>query len=215
MSVELVNGHVLLPHPANWATAPEWSRRWESVIADGVTGPESRNALRVLPRAKLSWSVSPKDNVEQNQLDDRMRQAAKSGLACAPYWGRSAQLAAAVTSVTVTVVATVWPWAVGDFVFLLDAARNHDVRTISAVAGNVLTISAPVSRTYAAGRPVWPLMFGKFVPQDVTALTSQRGEARLEISELAAPANATVGEIIPVAGQGVGVWVIGTTLAVG
>ncbi len=49
MSVELVNGFVLLPHAPDWNVKPQFRREWRSSIADAVTGKEDRLSFRPLP----------------------------------------------------------------------------------------------------------------------------------------------------------------------
>ena len=46
MSVELVNGYVLLPHAPDWNVKPQFRREWRTSIADGVTGAEDRLSFR-------------------------------------------------------------------------------------------------------------------------------------------------------------------------
>jgi len=213
VSVETINGHVLFPHAPNWETEPDWQRSWQTFISDAVAGQESRFGMRDQALTRLDWTVLALDLQERARLEDRMLAAKKSGKACAPHWGRASMLASPVTSTTVTVAATVWPWAVDDYLFLMDDFRNYDARKILTVAGNVLTLTAAVSRTYAAGLQVWPLIYGKFVADSMDGVTSHHGETALGIQELRSPATATVGTMGS-AGTGVGGWKVGTTLVV-
>ncbi len=132
MSVELVNGHVLLPNQANWSERPKWSRRWQNEVTDSVTGKESRFALRSQPRVSLSYRVTPANIVATQMLDDRIRAAAKSGKACCPYFGRGAALDADANAGDNTVqLRNAWLWQAGDYFFAGDE-NGSDAKLVSA-----------------------------------------------------------------------------------
>src|SRR6187431_2264601 len=97
---EIIDGHVLIPHRANWREQPDWQRAWRTEIGGGLVGHEARIAPRVAPRIRLSWTISARDLQDRALLEARLIAARKSGKACAPYWGRSCVLAADVTSKT-------------------------------------------------------------------------------------------------------------------
>lgn len=199
MSLTVVNDHVLFPHRANWATDPEWTRTWQSKITTGLKGPESRSAMRATPRVSLKWEPSIRNLQEQNQLDDRIRAALKSGKACCPFWGRASLLQLACTSTTATLQSTPWPWAIGDSIFFLDqATREWNVRSLTNVSGSVLTLNTAVSRTWLANTPVWPLLFGKLDEATMAAETNHFSRCPIAIVETSpAGAGETVGEYTP------------------
>ena len=88
MSVELVNGHVLIPHAHNWRQTLAWSRRGKTSRVTGITGLEQRTALRPRPLISLTLLPAVMDANEQARLEDSVRAARKSGQAALPYWGR-------------------------------------------------------------------------------------------------------------------------------
>jgi hypothetical protein len=94
MPVTLVNGSVLLPHPADWIAPVEWQRSWHTGITAAITGAERRQSMWALPREQISWTINALSLEERAQLDERLDAASKSGLACAPYWGRGSTLTA-------------------------------------------------------------------------------------------------------------------------
>ena len=212
--IELVNGYVLFPHALDWSNGPEWQRTWETYFSDGLTGAQSRYSTRNQPLRRIDWDVMTVDEVESAKLDDRIRAAKKSGKACAPYWGRGSTQSVATNNVTVTLNAPAWPWAVNDYIFLMDEFRNYDVRQINGVAGAVLTLSLAVSRTYAAGLLCWPLLFGKLIADDLEATTSWHMLPRLGLQETKSPASTQIGALAPPPGTGISVWKIGTTFVV-
>ncbi len=186
MSVTLVNGHVLIPNPPNWTERPEWTRAWQSEIAEALTGSEDRGAMRQVPRVSLTFLVDPLSVVEQQRLDARLIEAMKSGKAVVPNWGHGSALTAPANGGTATVEAG-WPWAVNDYVFFLDAGDPHapvfNVRQVTGVNGNTLTLDAPLAQTF--NDFAWPLLFGKPKPDRLDAITSWHGSRKLTISEMA------------------------------
>ena len=208
--------YVLLPHRCNWQDDPQWERQWESEVANGVIGNEQRRGMRAQPRVRLAWTISTRDLQETALLNERIRAGRKSGRACAPYWGRASHLASQLTvgSLAVTLEATAWTWAAGDYIFFLDPITGEfDVGVLETVAGVNLTLRQPLSRTYAAGLQVWPLVFGKLIAEEMPAVTSHHGSVRCAIQELVSPATAPVGAFA-FSGTGIGVFRIGSTFVV-
>jgi hypothetical protein len=210
MSVQLVNGHVLFPHRANYGELPQWERRWQNEVVDSEFGQESRFALREVPRVMIKWKVTSADIAENSQLADRILAAKKSGLACAPYWGRGSELAAIVSGSTIEIEASLWPWAQDDYCLLIDASGNFEVGQLAGVAGSTLTLTGPVARPYHSGGFVWPLIFGQFAADGLSALTARFGEATLTIVELTSPDTVGIGTPSP-GPDGIGEWIIEDT----
>ncbi|HWD20519.1 MAG TPA: hypothetical protein VHB20_14700 [Verrucomicrobiae bacterium] len=221
-----INNHILLPHPANWSTLVDWQRTWETNTADSVLGHESRVAVRATPRRQISFLLTPWSVTEQNRLDDRLRAAAQGGLACAPYWGRGAVLEGPVRSDSphLSLDDVVWTWSIGDYIFLFDADAYpahlyFDVGLIAGVDvdtdGGVtnLTLSANPSRAYPAGGRAWPMVFGEFSAQDMSAVTAQRGAVQVTLRELQSPEDAVVNGPVTI-GSGLGATVVGSTFIV-
>lgn len=216
MSVQLVNSHVLLPHLANYKAKPRRKRRWQTGISEGVTGAESRQAFRAKPLISLAWTVTPWSLQEQTQLDDRIRAAKKSGKGCAPYWGRASILQNACNGSSAVLLSTHWNWSEDDYIFFLDATDpKHpvfNVRQVTAVVGQTLTLSSAVSQTFAAGSFVWPLLFGKFEMDGMPVANPERVGPRLKISEMLSADDQDLGSAP--APDGIGEMAIGTTLEV-
>lgn len=218
MSVELVNGHVLFPNAADWTQKPKWSRAWQNVVTGAVTGRESRNALRSNPRVTLSFVITPVGIVATQILDDRIRAAAKSGMACAPYHGRGCILQDTVLAgVSEVTVSDAWPWLAGDY-FFSGTENASDAKRVTA-AGLVdgvwtLTLDDVLDFDHADGAFAWPLLFGEFIPADITALTPRIGSTVIKISELVSGRTAQIGAVTPDAGTGIGSMVIGDDFAI-
>ena len=215
--VTLVNNHVLFPHPADWRTRPEWSRRWENEITDAVTGAETRRALRSQPRVSLAFTITPRTIDERARLSDRVLAATKSGLACAPYHGRAASLDADGSGTEITVRAG-RTWAVGDYIFLRASDDSYEVRQLTAVnlAAGIWTLEFADALTaeYPAGAFVWPLIFGAFDAGEMSARSPVVGPIRVTIRELVSLASAQLGAVAPPGGTGIGSMAIGSTFVV-
>ena len=221
MSAELINDHVILPHAPNWSSAPAWSRRWQTAVADGVTGAESRSALRVVPRTSLKWVISPAEQNESALLVPRLRAALKSGRACAPYWGRGCAIITFETTSSVR-LATAWPWAVGEYIFFMDAWRSWECRLVIDVedAGSgqpLVWCATPLTGNYAAAKLAWPMLFGEISAPDLEAVTAHHADVQIELREKSAPASATVvGAYTPPVGGSLAIpaMAVGTTFIV-
>lgn len=220
MSVQLINGHVLIPHSADWSSPVQWSRQWENEISGALTGHESRAALRSQPRVKLGFAVLPLKLQEQAQFDDRIRQAKKSGLACVPYYSRGGVLTANVVGSPITVADCGYTWKANSYVFLM-RDDNFDVfEAIQVTAANLaggiwtLTLSGAPTNTYLAGMLAWPLLLGEFACDSMNALTSRNGTTSITVRELVSSQSEAIGEIAPDASEGIGHWTVGDTLVV-
>ena len=213
MSVELVNDHVLLPMRANYADAPVADRRWQNTLEDAEFGNESRFALRSVPRRSVRWRVTPSDIQQNARLLDQIIAARKSGLACAPFFGRGSEIAVEVTGTTLEIEPTLWEWNEGDYLILIDEAGGYDVRQVETVVGETITLDSAVSRAYGCGLFVWPLIFGRFDCDSLSALRAEIGEASLSVQELTSGEAETVGVAGPPI-DGIGGWIIEDTFIV-
>ncbi len=208
-----INGHILFPDPANWATEPSLSTAWQTGIATGLLGGEARAGFRPLPVAALTWLVTAWHLQQQIDLDARIRAAKKSGRACAPYAGYGSELAAPCNaSAALTLESAAYPWAAGDWIFVRGQSfagpdAPYEVKQVQSVIGLALTLTAALTLNYAAGLQVWPLLFGRFTCGQMDALVSHRGQLPITITELTPAHTSQIGEVEH-SGTGIGVWVV-------
>jgi hypothetical protein len=186
VSVELVNGYVLLPHAPDWNVKPQFRREWRTSIADGVTGAEDRLSFRHAPLRGVEFQILPCSLEEQRQLTARVLAAKKSGWAAVPVWGRGSVLASPASGDTVTLASeTAWEWAADDYAFFSnlnpDAPDAYEVRQVAGIAATVLTLDQALSRTYR--HFCWPIIFGRFKCDDLRSLTSYHGSIRISVLE--------------------------------
>ena len=199
MPVELVNGHVVIPDPANWREAVDWSRRFQVSIEEALTGAEDRARFRARPLQQLAWTVTPWDANQESRLEDRVRAALKSGKAAAPYHGRAAVLTNTVVATATIVKIDACPWVpvAGDCVLFGDPQQplKWEVREVSSFnAGNRnITLTSGLTYGWTAGGMLWPLLFGKLVFDAEDAETSQRGNWPLRLEELRSTDLASMG----------------------
>jgi hypothetical protein len=186
--IDLVTGHVLLPHQADLNTKVRWERIWKTTIGEGITGGEERVSPRPGFRRKLQYLIVPFDHIESAKLSARILAAKKSGLAAIPYFGRGSMLAAELSAATATIVPTVWNWAIGDSIFFQSTDvkdfDSWDVRTITNVVGEVLTLNTAVTNgPYLAGTYCWPLLFGKLETGDINPVSNYRQGLEITVTE--------------------------------
>lgn len=186
MSVELVNGFVLIPHAPDWNVKIQFRREWRTGLADAVTGAEDRLGFRHLPLRGVEYQVTPFTLEEQRRLAGRILAAKKSGWAAVPLWGRGSAMASPASGDSVTLISeTAWTWTVGDFAFFSniqpDEPESFDIRQVDAVAGATLTLDQALTQTYY--RFCWPVIFGRFRCNDLRTLTSYHGSVRIRVLE--------------------------------
>jgi hypothetical protein len=183
VSVQLVNGYVLLPNPPDWGDRLRLRREWRTTIAEGVTGAEDRASFRHLPLRGIEYGVLPLNLKEERKLLDRIVAAKRSGLAAVPFWGRGVPLAATATgSAVVLGDEDAWEWSVDDYVFFSDQDRDTcEVGQVQALSGVTLTLKAALAGTYRGF--CWPLLFGLFRCESLRILTSHHGSLRIAVLE--------------------------------
>ena len=192
MSVELVNGYVLLPNPPDWGDRLRLRREWRTTIAEGVTGAEDRASFRHLPLRGIEYGILPLSLQEERKLIDRILAAKRSGLAAVPFWGRGVPLAVTATGSTVVLAdEEAWEWSPDDHVFFSDQDRDTcEVGQVQGVSGATLTLKAPLAGTYRGF--CWPLLFGLFRCESLRILTSHHGSLRIAVLERDARPELTV-----------------------
>ena len=149
MSVQLVNGSVILPARPNWRDPVTWKRSWQTTIAGALQGQEDRRALRRIPRVMLNWLVTTLSAEESAILETRIQAALKSGLACTGYWGHAAEIASDVSGTSAAIQPGSWPWTAGDYILFINPdTATFDAIKVDSVAGNTIMLHSYVSQTY-------------------------------------------------------------------
>lgn len=216
MTIDTVNGCVVLSHPPDWSTKPSGKRVWETEIATSVKGAEARSAMRAVPRRQLTYMITPCSLQERVRLEARLDAASKSGFACGPLHGRACTLAAAAAANgnTLTVNAGAWNWQAGDYAILISDDQTFDVAAIVNVAGNVLTLAANLNFAWPAQTLCWPVIFGAFSSEKETALDGHHAVVKVTIAELTSGRTVQVGAT-PNPKLGIGQMQVGQNFTVG
>ena len=175
-----VADHILLPHQADWNSRPAIRRMWRSSVDNALTGAEDRLSVRSVPWMKLEYEVLPFDGVERGRFDSRMRAALKAGKMTVPLFGRGVPIATAARSGDTELILnrSNHTFEANKYVIVQPSTPalfdTFDVCLIDSVVGARLNISDPLDNAYARGTNVWPLLFGKPIPDYFQILNSSR-----------------------------------------
>jgi hypothetical protein len=183
----LIDGHVLIPHEAEWSEPPSIQKRNRGDVSASLLGLEDRKSFGEGPWIELRYIIQPFDHVERARLADRLRAARKLGAAAVPYWSKGVKYSG-VAGANLTVAIAGHGFTAGQFVFVQhpDPARydTWDAREILSVAGAVLTLASAPTNSYPTSAWVRPLLFGKPTPDTFPMLNRNRG--RFPVAILAA-----------------------------
>jgi hypothetical protein len=214
MTVTLINGFVLISHFPNWNYPPSAKRIWDSEIAMGLPGGETRQALRAVARRQVTFTVTAQSIQERVRLEARLDAAKLSGLACAPLHGRRSVLAQAANGGGngLTLASTAWTWQAGDYAALILNDTTFDVIEVAAVdvTGLILTLAGNLANSWAANALCWPVIFGTLTSDKAAAIDSEISQIKITIAELTSGRSAQIG-VTPGAGVGVGAQRVGKT----
>jgi hypothetical protein len=123
MSVEKINDCVLIPHHSDWSEKFQWSRKWDTQIAAGVTSAEDRSQATPTSYQKISYKTLAISLQERARLTARVLEALKTGRACGPFWARQSITTGGTLGLGVpfgfglTLENPYWKWQAGDYVF--------------------------------------------------------------------------------------------------
>lgn len=168
--IERVFNRVLLPFSADWITSPTVERVFKSEVESGVTGSESRGAMRQVPQSGVSWSVLPTTTEQRSRLDEILRAALREGQAATPFWGRGIRVGSGSTGTTLELSADVpsaWVPVAGSVLWVpLESdgpfAEEYELLTVASATGHTLELEAAPSTDLPEGSLVWPVIAGRF-----------------------------------------------------
>lgn len=191
MSVERINGDVLIPHRPDWRQRVEWTRAWDTVIRDSVRGKEQRLALRPRGRVTVKFRFFPFDDIERQQFEDRMRAAMKDARAAIPFWGRgvraSGDVAIAATTVSIAEEPT-FEWDNDDWLFIgrlvtRDWAIWETVQVDHFPGNGTVVLKTGLVNSYPAGCRFYPLVAGRVTFSDAELLDDWRASRSVSVEE--------------------------------
>ena len=174
---------MLIPAMPCWSDKIRWSRKWQTQIAGGVTGTESRRALRQTPRQTLSYLAFPRTQADKAILIQQIRAAVKTGYAVVPLWPRADTISATSSGTTLNVTLEVWPWAEDDKVFI-GTHDDYEVGTVANAAGATIALKTSLSKSWAAGTMIYPLFYGKPTVDELDLISPIAGKIKISVSEI-------------------------------
>lgn len=175
-----VADHILLPHIADWTRKPTLERIWKTGLEASLGGSEDRASVRHEAWMKLTYQVLPYGHVERARFDDRMRAGLKAGKLCVPLWGKGVPLSEEATTghAQLNLVRSNHPFTAGKYAIIQSQVPAEfdtwDLCLVDSVSGARLNLTGQISHDYPAGTYVWPLLFGKPIPDKFDPINTGR-----------------------------------------
>lgn len=166
-NIVTIEGHVLLPHQADWTRRPEMPRAWKSNVDASLDADEDRSSSRPAAWLKLTYYVRPYDHVEAARFADRMRAALKAAKVAVPKLGSSVPLSRAATAghAQLWLLRPSHGFAVGQRLVVQSSVAAEydtwDLCTVAEVDGARLGLAAGIANGYPERTRVWPLLYGR------------------------------------------------------
>ena len=179
MAAETVNSYFLLPFHPNQRSGFNWARTWQTGIGSSVQGDEDRQAMRPTPGHRYEVALLEFDTVGPNKMHDQIRAALSDGRAAFPAWGFGTELQTSAFGTSANLLDPVYKFAIGDYVLLQNEAGEYDVVLLTSAGLLTIGWSGSISRTYAKGLHVWPILFGTLKRAPSKAVTNEHAGANL------------------------------------
>lgn len=186
-NITTIDGHILLPHQADWNTRPDLTRMWQGSVDSALSGAEDRSSVRPVAWMRFAYSVLAYNHVERGRFDDRMRAALKAGKMAVPFWGRGVPIAyeADVGHEQLILTRSNHRFEAGKHAIIQSSSPpdfdTFDAVVIDSVEGEILHLSAALANHYPRGTYVWPLLFGKPIPDQFQVHNSSRNRYSVSI----------------------------------
>lgn len=151
-----------------------------------LDGDEDRLSVRPTAWKTLSYELLPYNHVERARIEARFKAGLLAGKLAVPSWGYGVALASAVSAgaTVLTLNRNSAAFAAGKYVFIQTEVpaefETWDFGLIDSKAGTVLTLASGLNNGYPAGTKVWPILFGRPIPESFEPFNATR--ARFNIS---------------------------------
>ncbi len=180
-NISQIDGHILLPHQADWNVLPKLKTIWRNEIATAQDGDEDRASVRGTPWKILSYNILCYNQVERARYEARMIAAKKSGKIVIPWMGKGCGITEQKFSGddSVTVDRATHGFTANQLLFIQsDIPSDFDIWEIvqvqSVASSSTLVLTQDLVNNYPASASVWPLLFGRPLPEPWQALNSRR-----------------------------------------
>jgi len=185
-NITTISDHVLLPHQADWSSPPNISRLWRASVENSLDGDEDRLAVRHGAWLLLKYSVLPYNHIERKRFSVRFKQAMRDGKICVPQWGKGVPIenSAQAGATSIKLTRSNHGFADGQYLLIQSSVApefdSWDVLLILSTSGANITFSEALDNSYPRGTRVWPLLFGRPIPEDFQVLNT--GRSRYSVS---------------------------------
>jgi|GEM_PF-4412548 len=152
----------VFPHEPDWSDPVQVSRRWKTLLQEGLTGDEIRQSVATRALRDLEFRVLALDATEAEGMRELLLILGKITVGV-PLWTETTWLSApAVSGQTVLSVEVVDSLALdASFVILWQSWRNWEVRRITSSTSNTVTLGDGLVNAWATGTRVVPILFGR------------------------------------------------------
>lgn len=159
---------------------------WRGGVDSSLTGAEDRVSVRSTAWMRFTYQVLPFNHVERALFDYRFKRGLKAGKLAVPLWGKGVPLNsdADKNHTFVYLTRSDHGFSAGKYALIQSSVPSKfeewDLLLILSVSGTRLNLSTGLSRFYPAGTYVWPLLFGRPIPEQFESLNA--GRARYQVS---------------------------------
>ncbi len=191
MAEAYIGEHVLVGHPADWASPPILRLEHRSEITSASSGGEGRATQWHARRRRLRYVVTGLDGRACGRIEETLRVAQEAKAAAVPYWhalrqvvgvaGPALHLSAAIP-VALARAQVIW-WHE-------PMTGETGTATVEAAQGTLLTLQE-VPEDLVAGAVVAPILLGTIESIRVTELHGSARSYTIEFSEAIGSASGT------------------------
>lgn len=149
---------ILVPFAPNWSNGVEETLSFRSTVTRSWDGTEQRRSLRAIPRRRLAYTALL-TGLEVERLDNLMY-GWQGRLFAVPLWAEPASLLAdaSVGDTTLTFSSANRTFAAGGLMALWRDSSVNEVREITSIVGDTVTLRSPLTNAWPAGSRAYPAM---------------------------------------------------------
>jgi hypothetical protein len=149
---------ILMPFAPNWTSGVEETLTFRSTVTRSWDGTEQRRSLRAVPRRRLAYTALL-TGLEVERLDNLLY-GWQGRLFAVPLWAEPASLLAdaAVGDSVLTANTASRTFAAGGLLALWRDSGVNEVREITSIVGDTVTLRSPLTNAWPAGSRAYPAM---------------------------------------------------------
>lgn len=149
---------ILMPFAPNWSSGVEETLSFRSTVTRSWDGTEQRRSLRAIPRRRMGYTALLRGR--ETQVLDNLLYGWQGRLFAVPLWAEPATLlaGAAAGDTVLTFNSTNRTFAAGNLLALWRDSTLSEVREITSIVGNTVTLRSPLTNAWPAGSRAYPTM---------------------------------------------------------